>query len=59
MTKKELKMELKRIEELGNAEIEQAEKNGMFIGLDGPIDRKYRNLRKALFEKYEKEKENE
>lgn len=59
MTKQELKSELKRIEELEVAEIEHAEKSGTLFGLDGPIDRKYRNLRKALFEKYEKERENE
>ncbi len=59
MTKHELKIKLTELEELEIAEIQQAKKNGTLFGLDGPIATKYRNLRKALFEKYEKEKENE
>lgn len=57
MTKEELHKQLNEIYRQEKEEREAYFKNGGIAILDGPISAKYRKMRKKLFEKYEKEKQ--
>lgn len=57
MTKEELHNQLDDIYRQEKDEREAYFKNGGIAILDGPISTKYRKMRKALFEQYEKEKQ--
>jgi hypothetical protein len=58
MTKQELGELLKETSRLEDEERKRLKDEGyQFIGLDGPIDKKYRDMRKELFARYEREKE--
>lgn len=57
MTKEELHEQLNEIYRQEKEEREAYFKNGGVAILDGPISTKYRKMRKALFEQYEKEKQ--
>ena len=58
MTREEYKQEYLKLSHQMDLEYDEYIKRGIYIGLDGsPINKKYKKLKRKLFEKYQREKE--
>ena len=57
MTKQELGELLKETARKEDEELVELKKYNKYIGLDGGVSKKYRNMRKEIFARYEREKE--